>query len=173
MASTSGLTYRHSRSCPGANGTTCCAGSWRAVVCIPGSRDQLRETFHSYSEARRWKAATQADVDKGKIATTPSQQPKLRQAAETFLAGAQAGVILNSSEERYKPATLRSYERALRLRLLPALGDKKLGKITRADVQRLVRQWRAQGLQDSTVRNSLDPLRVILRGAMEDGLIAV
>ncbi len=43
-----------------------------------------------------------------------------------------------------------------------------LGEVHRSDVQRLVDEMHAAGLAGSTVRNKLDPLRVVYRRAIQD-----
>jgi integrase len=48
-----------------------------------------------------------------------------------------------------------------------------LHEVTRRDVQRLVDDLRARGLQPSTVHNKLDPLRVLFRRAIRDELVQV
>ena len=77
------------------------------------------------------------------------------------------------SGDLYKPSAIRSYERALRDRVLPELGAKRLGDVQRRDVQRLADELLGEGLDPSTVRNVLMPLRVIFRRAIEDGDLAV
>jgi integrase len=95
----------------------------------------------------------------------------VRESAEAWLAGAQSGDILNRSGDRYKPSVMRGYEQALRLRVLPAIGAKRLSQVTTADLQLLVDRWRLDGLSPSTVRNMLLPLRGIYRRAVNrDGL---
>jgi integrase len=66
----------------------------------------------------------------------------------------------------YKPSALRSYEEALRRRILPALGGARLHEIRRRDLQALVDRLVGQGLSASSVRNSLMPVRVLYREAM-------
>jgi integrase len=62
---------------------------------------------------------------------------------------------------------------ALRQRVLPALGAKRLSDIQRRDVQQLVDELFGEGFDPSTVRNALMPLRVIFRRAIEDGDLAL
>jgi hypothetical protein len=50
----------------------------------------------------------------------------LAQAASEWHEGAKAGTIRNRSGDAYKPGAFRSYERALRLRVLPELGERRL-----------------------------------------------
>jgi integrase len=84
-----------------------------------------------------------------------------------------AGTIPTRSGSRYKPSAIRSYERALKLRILPALGDMKLGDVHRSDVQDLVDRLTADGLAASSVANALDPLRVIYRRAIRRDLVGL
>jgi integrase len=84
-----------------------------------------------------------------------------------------AGRIRTRSGERYKPSTIAGYEAALRMRVLPALGDRQLDTVERRDLRLLVEDLLDVGLDPSSVRNTLMPLRVILRRAVEDGELAV
>jgi integrase len=84
-----------------------------------------------------------------------------------------SGKVRTRSGDLYKPSAIRSYERALRDRVLPELGAKRLGDVQRRDVQRLADDLLGEGLDPSTVRNVLMPLRVIYRRAIEDGDLAV
>ena len=84
-----------------------------------------------------------------------------------------SGKVRTRSGDLYKPSAIRGYERALRDRVLPELGSKRLGDVQRRDVQRLADELLGEGLDPSTVRNVLMPLRVIFRRAIEDGDLAV
>jgi site-specific recombinase XerC len=90
----------------------------------------------------------------------------LAEAAEEWLAAAQAGVVRTRSGDPYKPSALRAYEQALRAKLLPALGHLKLSAVTRNSVQDLVDRLVAEGAAASTVRNAVPPLRAIYRRAL-------
>ncbi len=97
----------------------------------------------------------------------------LRDVAETWLDGARAGSVRNRSGDRYKPSVIRGYETSLRLRVLPELGNRKLSEIRRRDVQDLADRLLGQGLDPSTIRNTLMPLRAIFRRALARGDVAV
>jgi integrase len=84
-----------------------------------------------------------------------------------------SGRIRTRSGELYKPSTIDGYEAALRTRVVPALGSRRLASIGRRDLRQLVEGLLELGLDASTVRNAVMPLRVILRRALEDGEIAV
>jgi len=68
---------------------------------------------------------------------------------------------------------LRGYEHALRQRILPDLGGARLGDVTRLDVQDLADRLLAEGLDPSTVRNAVMPLRAVYRRALVRGDVAV
>lgn len=94
-------------------------------------------------------------------------------AKTALIAGMADGSYLTRKGDPYKPATRRSYERALTADVLPALGAKRLSAVKRRDVQTLVDALRTSGLKPSTVHNRLDPLRVIFRRAIRDDLMNI
>jgi integrase len=57
--------------------------------------------------------------------------------------------------------------------VLPAIGGKQLGQVTRRDVQAIVDRMQAAGASASTVTNAIDPLRTHYRLAIEDDVVAV
>jgi integrase len=97
----------------------------------------------------------------------------LRQAWETWLAGAREGSVRNRSGDAYKPSVLRGYETSMRLRVLNDLGGARLSDITRVAVQDLVDEMLAAGKDASTIRNTLMPLRAIFRRALARGEVAL
>jgi integrase len=100
-------------------------------------------------------------------------QVTLRRAAADWLQAAEAGIVRNRSGDPYKPSVLRGYEQALRIRLLPALGEKRVSDIRRSDVQRLVNALMFEGLNPSSIRNAIMPLRAIYRHAIALDEVAV
>jgi integrase len=61
----------------------------------------------------------------------------------------------------------------MRDRVLPDLGGARLSEIRRVDVQDLADRLQAQGLDASTIRNTIAPLRVVYRRAFSRGEVAV
>src|SRR5439155_8536653 len=80
---------------------------------------------------------------------------------------------LNKRNERYKPAVIRGYESALRLRVLPTLGDRKLADIDLADLLELKESLLGEGCSGSTIRNSFVPVQAIYRRARPNGTVPV
>ena len=167
-----GIVKRHTEGCNGANGGKCgCRAGYEAWVYSPRDGRKIRRTFANYAEARSWRADAKRQIDQG-VLRAPAQQT-LRQAAETWLAGAERGEVRNRSGDPYKPSTLRGYRHALEERVLPLIGGEKLSAITTSDLQLLVDRWQADGLPASTLRNIIKPLQAIYRRAKSRGGLAV
>jgi integrase len=132
---------------------------------------RVRKTFSTLGEAKAWRARGVVAAADGLL--RPATSLTFHDAADELLDGMERGSIRTRSGAVYKPSVVRSYESALRLRLRPAFGARKLGDISRRDVQRLVDKWLGDELDASTIRNALMPLRVIFRRAVEDGVVAL
>ncbi len=141
-----GISYRHTRSCPGSSGGRCrCTPTYQAQAWSPRDRKRLTRTFPTLAAARGWRYDALVGLRHGTMRAAGGVT--LRQAAEEWLAAAEAGLVRNRSGDLYKPSALRGYEQALRARIVPALGPAKLGDIRRSDVQRLVNRMMADGLE--------------------------
>jgi integrase len=169
--SPTGIRARHSRSCRSRDGGRCnCRPSWEAAVFSKRDGRKVRKCFPTLAAAKAWRADALHALNRGRLRVPAATT--VRQAAEELLAGMRDGSIPTRSGGRYKPSAIRGYERALRLRILPALGDMRLIDVARADVQDVADRLTAEGLAASTVQNVLDPLRVIYRRAIRRDLVA-
>jgi integrase len=167
-----GIRTRHSRACRSRDGARCnCTPSYEAWVFLRREGAKTRKTFPTLAAAKSWRADALRAADRGEL-KAPTVLT-VRDAASELLSGMRDGSIPTRSGSRYKPATIRSYEEALRMRILPALGDVRLGDVRRADVQALADRLTAEGLTASTVSNQLDALRVIFRRAIRRDLVNV
>jgi integrase len=133
------------------------------------TRDQkmIRKHFHSKREAERWRSELLKPASEGNV-IAPSKTT-LKEAAEALVAGMKDGTIQNRSGRVYRPATIRRYQLALDNHLLPTLGRLPVGRVDRAQIRALFKGWQRDGQAPSSIRNNLDPLRVIFREAIEDG----
>ena len=159
-----GVEVRHARGCPadgGGDGACRCTPTYRAWAWDHNSGKKVRKIFPTLSAAKQWRADAIGDVRRGKLRAAPAVT--LRQAADAWLAGARDGTIRNRSGDCYKPGPLREYDRALKNRILPDLGGRRISDITRDDLQDLADRLLAEGLDPSTIRNTLMPLRAIFR----------
>ena len=169
-----GIRVRHARGCP--TGSTrdarCnCSPSYEAQVWSSRDGKAIRKSFPTLAAARSWRADAGSAVRRGSLRAASSAT--LREAAEAWLTGAKDGTIRNRSGDAYKPSAIRSYEAALRSRILDDFGASKLSAIGRRDIQDFADRLHADGLDASTIRNILMPLRAIYRRALARGDVAV
>ncbi len=164
-----GVLRTHTRGCPGGR---CKCKAFQAWVYDPRERRVFRKTFETQKEARLWRGEMSAALERGTV-RAPTKLT-FDQAADALLAGVKDGTIESRSGRRYKPSTIRRYELALTKHLRPTLGKLKLSQIDRRRVKQLVADWQRSGMTEpSSIRNNLDPLRVIVREAIEDSTITV
>ena len=167
-----GIDVRHARGCRSRTGGRCnCSPSYRAEAYDRRSEKKVRKTFPTLAAAKAWRSDASGDIRRG-VRRGPSGTT-LRRAGEDWIAGARDGSIRTRSGEVFKPSTLAGYEAALRARIFPALGAAKLEDVGRADLQRFVDRLLAEGLDPSTIRNALMPVRVIFRRAVARGVLGV
>ncbi len=160
-----GIEVRHTRDCRSSESGRCsCRPTYRAHVWSARDGQRIRKAFPTLAAARAWRQDAQVALRAGTM-QAPSDVT-LPQAAEAWLAGARDGSIRNRKGERYKPSSLRGYERCLRLRILPALGNSRLSEVRRRDLQAFVDGLLAEGLDPSTIKNTLNPLQAIYRRAV-------
>src|SRR3954453_22632385 len=167
-----GITVRHSRRCSVHEGQPCsCTPSYRAEVWSARDGKKIRKDCRTLAEAKAWRADAMREI---RLGTRRASAPlTVAEAAEAWLTGARAGSIRNRSGDEYKPSSIRGYEEALRIRVLPELGTRRLDTITRSDLQALVDRLLAEGQHPSTIRNSLMPLRAIFRRTIARGDLAI
>ncbi|HEY2182491.1 MAG TPA: tyrosine-type recombinase/integrase [Solirubrobacteraceae bacterium] len=165
-----GILRTHARGCPG--GKCKCAARYQAWVYDSREKRVYRKSFDTQKEAKLWRSEQLSALAAGTV-RAPSKRT-FKEAADALLAGIKDGTIENRSGRRYKPATVRRYELALDKHLRPKLNKLKLSQIDRRRVKALVAEWKRDGMTaPSSIRNNLDPLRVIVREAIEDGAIAI
>jgi integrase len=166
---TTGIRQRHRNGCRRpASGCTC---PWQAEVYSARDKKKIRKLFPTKAAAEGWRDDARMAVRK-KIMRVPTPIT-LKEAADAWLRGARAGVIRTRSGELYKPGALRSYERTLRLRVLPTLGDRRVSDIAHTDLQDIVDELLAKGFSASTVAGAMLPMRAIYRRAISRGEVAI
>jgi integrase len=148
----------------GKNGTT-----YEAWIYSKRDKKKIRRSFPTLAAAKGWRTDA-AKAVKDKKLRAPSSKT-LRQEVDEWLAGARDGRILNRRKQRYKPAVIRIYEIALKLRVLPELGDRRLTDIDHADLLELKEQLLGEGCSASTIRNTFTPLQAVYRRACRNGTV--
>ena len=172
MAQLAGIDVRHRTTCASYTGGKCnCKPAYQASVWSAREQKRLRKTFPTLAAARAWRAEAQTAIRRGTMRTPIAVT--VRDAGVELVEGMRSGRVRTRSGDRYKPSAIHSYEAALRDRVVPVLGGKRLGDVQRRDVQKLADDLLAEGRDPSTIRNALMPLRVIYRRAVEDGDVAV
>lgn len=161
-----GIYLRHSPRCVGGFDGPCdCHPKYQAQVHSAKDRKPVRKTFRTLPEARRWRHKAKEALRKGELSAPSSVL--LKDAAGQWVKDAEAGIIRTRSGEPYKPSAIRGYEAALRRYLIPELGHLRLSAITRKRVQEFVDSLARTEMAPATVANSIAPLRVIYRRAVD------
>lgn len=169
-----GVRAYHGAGCPAKNATEArctCRPTWQAEVYDARAGRRVRKHFPTRAAAKAWRDDARVALRRGTM-TAPSRRT-IAEAAAELLEGMRDGTIRNRKGDVYKPSAIRSYERALNLRVLPELGRRRLGELTRAEVQAFVDRLLKTGLDPSTIKNTLNPLQVICRRAVRRGELAV
>jgi integrase len=165
-----GIRARHQRGCASTEGGTCsCTPSWQAEAFDSATGKKIRKTFSTHAAAKSWRADTMVAIRQGRR-RGPSGIT-VKELGEAFVDGAKDASIRNRSGDPFKPSVIRGYEAALKNRVYPAMGHRKVDTITAIDVQDFADELKADGLGPSSVRNILMPLRVIFRRAMRRGIV--
>lgn len=167
-----GIRKRHSKGCAFHKGKRCnCKAGWEASVFSKRDGRKIRKTFEREAEAKTWRTDALAALARGGL-----RAPKpvaLAEAWASWYQGAKAGAITNRSGDPYKPSALRSYERAMRLRVLSRFGRVKLADLHRSDLQDLADDLLAEGKSPSAVKVTFLPLRAVLGRAVSRGELVV
>lgn len=163
-----GIRQRHGRGCKRQSRCKC---PWEAAVYSKRDGKKIRKTFATMAAAVAWRQDAAGQVRRNQLrAPVPIT---LADAAAQWVEGARAGVIRTRGGDPYKPSAIRGYEAALRLRVLPELGRRKLSEITRNELQDLVDALVASEMSASAVGVTLLPVRAIYRRAVSRGGVAV
>jgi integrase len=159
-----GIRQRHRKDC---NRRGKCDCTWQAEVFDAEAGQKIRKTFPSYTAARNWRHDALVALREGRLRAVGAAT--LDDIASAWLQGAEAGNIRARGGDRYKPATIRAYDRALRLRVLPQLGDRRVGDIRRTDVQALVDDLLADELAAATIHTTVAALQTVCRHELRRG----
>jgi integrase len=166
-----GIRPRHRAGCASTSGCRCnCRPAWEASI-GSGRTAKVRRTFASQAAAKSWRADALTKLNRGEL--TAAQSRKIREAATELIDGMRAGTIRTRSGDEYKPSAIRSYDEALRVHVLPAIGALRLSEARHKHVQAIVDRLHKEGKSASTIRNAIIPLRVIYRRAIRNGEVTV
>lgn len=171
-----GVQERHQEKCASRDGGRCnCQRSYRASVYDPRTK---RNRYSGWKRDRgaveKWLAQSKrelgAELQGG--ATPAGDTPVLREEWAAWIAAARTGAISNRKGRRYKPEAVAGYDRHFRNHVEPVFGGRRVGTITRRELQDWVDKRAAEGVPHSTINNALDPLRVLFRRALRRSVVA-
>ena len=163
-----GIRQRHGRGCKRTSGCRC---PYEASVYSKRDGKKIRKTFETLATAKAW--GNDASTAVRKKTMRASTSTTIEEAARAWLEGAREGLIRTRSGDPYKPGALRAYEKALRLRVLPEIGRRRVSDVTRIDLQDLVDNLLAEGVNASTIAGTMLPMRAIYRRAVSRGDVSV
>jgi integrase len=146
---------------------------WVADPAHPRGGRNVYRTFATEEEAALWRSQARLEARRsgGLRVRVAGEVPTVTAAGEALLEGIESGAVRKRGGGRYRPGVRRAYKRALALYVYPRFGDWRLSHITQPDLLDLVEGMQAAGLSASTIKNALDPVRVIYRRAVERGVV--
>jgi integrase len=134
---------------------------------------KIRHTAKTKTEAKLWRQDALVASRRGELRAPREGERRVGDALHELVDGMHGGTVLDRSGRRYRPSTIRNYETDIRCQLAPALGQLRVSELRRADIQRLIDRMHADGLAGSTIRNKVEPLRVLYRRAVQDEEVTV
>jgi integrase len=170
---TPGIRVRHQARCPTNTAKTArctCAPSYIAELYLDGK--VVSRSFASPAEAELWRSQARVTAQRngGLRVRRTADVPTLKEAGDALLDGMTSGRVRKRGGGLYRPGVVRSYRRGLKLYVYPRLGGWRLGQIRQPDLLDLVDELQGAGLTPSTIKNALDPVRVVYRRAVERGV---
>ena len=163
-----GIVRRHAKRCPAQQGKRCrCNSGWEAWVYLSREKQKVRRTFQTKGEAKAWRSEATTAARKGELRRAPKEHRTLYGALVDFVAGMKTGEVRPKNKERYKPNTIRSYERAVRLRFKDSeLGALRPSEVRRSDVKSFADDLLAT-LSVRSASNALNPVQAFYRRAID------
>ncbi len=164
-----GIRRRHSAGCATRTGRRCnCDAGWEASVYVAREKKRITKSFRREAEARRWRVDARRAVERGELGGTPRDGRTLAEALREFVAGMESGTVRPKGRKRYKPNTIRSYERVSRVYVEGSVvGGMKVAEIRRRDLQDFADELLGSGLAAGTVSNVLNPIQAFYRRALD------
>lgn len=165
MKPVTGIEPRHARSCPAKGWEPCrCEPSYQASVWSKREQRKIHRTFPTLAAAKSWRTDALHGLKQGTM-RAPTRKT-VGEAMVELVAGMKDGTIRNRNRRPFKPSAIRSYEQSINNYLEPEFGERRLDDLQRNDVQDFADALLALGLDPSTVRNAIMPLRVVYRRAV-------
>jgi integrase len=162
-----GIRKRHSKGCSAREGGRCnCNAGWEASVYLAREDRRITKSFPREAEAKSWRSDAKRGAENGGVGVGSGARDArtLAEVLRGFVAGMEAGRIRPKGRKRYKPNTIRSYERAVRVHIEPSrLAGVRVSELRRRDLQAFADELLASGLSVNTVSNVLNPIQTLYR----------
>jgi integrase len=142
---------------------------WQALIYDARTGRKRRKHHRTLAEARAWRQDAQRAIRRGELRLT--EAPTLRDAAAELIDGMASGAIPARGGQPYRASVIRKYEGILERYVLDDLGARRLNAITHLDLLDHAERLRARGYAPNTVRRAFDPMRVVMRRAVQRGWI--
>jgi integrase len=168
-----GVFARHQEACrvtAGGDAKACnCTPSYYGVVWDRAARKHRKtRRFRGVMEARNARKDLADALIRGTLLAVA--WPRLADAREEFVGAAREGVALNKWGRRYRRRSWEDPDSSLR-RVPDSIARRRLGDISRGDVQRLVDEMTRAGASGSRVRSVVNALRSLYRWAQDRELV--
>jgi integrase len=168
-----GVFARHSQLCRVSTG-----GEPKSCNCRPSYYGVVWDrAAHKHRKTRRFRGVMEARNARKDLADALSRGtalsvagPRLADAREEFVAAARDGIALNKWGRRYRTTAWKDLEGSLR-RVPRELGRRRLGDVSRGDVQRLVDDMTRAGASGSRIRSVVNAVRSLYRWAQDRELV--
>jgi len=143
----------------------------RQAATLPTLEDAIGWRARALAAARG-EGEAPAPPSQPKVAALPAQAPTVEDAARRLARGMRIGSIRTRDGKTFKPSTVRKYEEALRLSVLPLIGAVPVTAVRKGDIQQLVDSIAAERTAEHA-RKALTALRTLMRTCEDyDGLEA-
>jgi integrase len=164
-----GIVKLHSKGCPAKDGGRCaCNAGYEAWVYLAREGRKVRKTFPRKAEAKSWRTEALNAAQGGALRSAKRDSRILVSALQGFVEGMKAGTVRPKGKERYKPNTMRAYERAVRVHIAPsAVASIKVADVRRRDLQAFADELLAADLSAASVSNILNPVQAFYRWAID------
>jgi integrase len=123
--------------------------------------NETAKTFDRKVDAARWRREALAAKDRGEYIDPKLGRATVREYGERWRAA--------QLHQRAKTAV--NIETALRLHIYPHIGDRPMNRITRSDIQALVKRWVEDGAAPGTTHLRYACVATMFRAAVKDDMI--
>lgn len=137
----------------------------RGTTWVVRYRDPIprERTFDRKADAERFERLVRHQLDTDQYLDPESARVTVREWAQRWWP------TVEHSERA--PSTISGYESALRLQVLPHLGDRRLRTLRRIDIEEWLSRLRAAGYSNSTIHSARTVLGMVLASAMDARVI--